>query len=148
MVSLGAFAQDTLNIKPNSGTFGGVLKLMEVANQPSNINKIGEIGKIFKVCDEMPQFPGGVNGLMVWLSNNVKYPVVARMNDVQGRVIVSFVIERDGSITDVRVVHGVDPSLDKEAVRVVSSMPKWTPGKIKGQSVRVQYNVPVAFRLQ
>ena len=85
---------------------------------------------------------------MEYLGNNVKYPVVAQENGVQGRVVVSFVVERDGSITDVKVVRSVDPSLDKEAVRVVKSMPRWIPGKQNGQAVRVKYNVPVAFRLQ
>ena len=85
---------------------------------------------------------------MEWLSNNVKYPVVAQENGVQGRVVVSFVVERDGSITDVKVVRGVDPSLDREASRVVRAMPRWIPGKQNGSAVRVKYNVPVAFRLQ
>lgn len=139
---------DTLYTKPYDGTFGEVLKIREVADQPSNINTVSGSNKLSDIVDEMPQFPGGTNGLMVWLSNNVKYPAVAQENGVQGRVIVSCVIERDGSITDVRVVQGIDPSLDKEAVRVVSSMPKWTPAKIKGQPIRVLYRVPVAFRLQ
>jgi protein TonB len=85
---------------------------------------------------------------MDYLSNNVKYPVVAQENGVQGRVVVSFVVEKDGSITDVKVVKSVDPSLDKEAARVVKSMPRWIPGKQNGSAVRVKYNVPVSFRLQ
>ena len=96
----------------------------------------------------MPSFPGGNAALMKYLGDNIKYPVVAQENGVQGRVVVSFVVERDGSITDVKVVRSVDPSLDREAVRVVSTMPKWIPGKQNGSAVRVKYNVPVAFRLQ
>ena len=96
----------------------------------------------------MPSFPGGPAALMKFLSENIKYPVVAQENGVQGRVVVAFVVERDGSITDVHIARGVDPSLDKEAVRVVKSMPKWTPGKQNGSAVRVKFNVPVAFRLQ
>ena len=78
----------------------------------------------------------------------MKYPVVAQENGIQGRVTISFVVERDGSITDVRVAKSVDPSLDREAARVVSSMPRWNPGKQNGSTVRVKYNVPVSFKLQ
>ncbi len=107
-----------------------------------------EVNKVFDVVEQMPSFPGGNAALMAYLSNNVKYPVVAQENGVQGRVIVSFVVERDGSITDVTVVRSVDPSLDREAQRVVRSMPHWNPGKQNGSAVRVKYNVPVSFRLQ
>ena len=102
----------------------------------------------FDVVEEMPQFPGGPSALFEYLSKNIKYPVVAEENGVQGRVIVTFVVERDGSITDVKVVKSVDPSLDKEAQRVVKSMPHWIPGKQNGSAVRVKYTVPVTFRLQ
>ena len=104
--------------------------------------------KVFDVVEQMPSFPGGNEALMKFLSENVKYPVVAQENGVQGRVVVSFVVERDGSITDGKVVRSVDPSLDKEATRVVKSMPNWIPGKQNGAAVRVKYNVPVSFRLQ
>lgn len=104
--------------------------------------------KVFDVVEQMPSFPGGNEALMKFLSDNVKYPVVAQENGVQGRVVVSFVVEKDGSITDVKVVRSVDPSLDKEAARVVKSMPRWIPGRQNGAAVRVKYNVPVSFRLQ
>ena len=104
--------------------------------------------KVFDVVEEMPSFPGGQGALMSFLSSNIKYPVVAQENGVQGRVIVGFVVERDGSITDVKVMRSVDPSLDREAQRVVKSMPKWKPGKQNGSAVRVKYTVPVVFRLQ
>ena len=104
--------------------------------------------KVFEVVEEMPSFPGGSAALMSYLSSNTKYPVVAQENGVQGRVIVSFVVERDGSISDVKVARSVDPSLDREAQRVVKSMPKWKPGKQNGSAVRVKYTVPVVFRLQ
>ena len=104
--------------------------------------------KVFDVVEQMPSFPGGPSALMQYLSSNIKYPVVAEENGVQGRVVCTFVVERDGSITDVRVVKSVDPSLDKEAVRVVKSMPKWIPGKQNGSAVRVKYTVPVTFKLQ
>ena len=104
--------------------------------------------KVFDVVEEMPHFPGGAAALQAFLYSNTKYPVVAQENGVQGRVIVSFVVERDGSITDVRVVRSVDPSLDREASRVVRSMPRWSPGKQNGSAVRVKYTVPVVFKLK
>ena len=106
-----------------------------------------EDSKVFDVVDQMPAFPGGQTALFQWLSNNIKYPTVAEENGVQGRVICTFVVERDGSITDVKVVKSVDPSLDKEAGRVINSMPHWIPGKQKSKPVRVKYTLPVTFRL-
>ena len=134
-----------LDVKGNDDANGEVLKIKEAVAQPE---PKPEPEKVFDVVEQMPSFPGGPQALMQWLSENVKYPVVAQENGVQGRVVVSFVVERDGSITDVKVVRSVDPSLDKEAARVVKSMPRWIPGKQNGQAVRVKYNVPVAFRLQ
>ena len=96
----------------------------------------------------MPEFIGGTAALMKYLSGNIKYPTIAQENGTQGRVIIQFVVERDGSISDVHVARGVDPYLDKEAVRVVKSMPKWLPGKQNGKAVRVKFTVPVMFRLQ
>ena len=107
-----------------------------------------EENKVFEVVEQMPSFPGGSGALMQYLSKNIKYPPVAEENGIQGRVVCSFVVERDGSVSDVRILKGVDPSLDKEAIRVVSAMPKWIPGRQNGQMVRVKYNLPVTFRLQ
>ena len=104
--------------------------------------------QIFQVVEEMPEFPGGMGECMKFLSNNIKYPQISQENGVQGRVIVQFVVNRDGSIVDPVVVRGVDPYLDKEALRVISTMPKWKPGKQRGKAVRVKYTVPVMFRLQ
>ena len=104
--------------------------------------------QIFQVVEEMPEFPGGMGECMKFLSKNIKYPTISQENGVQGRVIVQFVVNRDGSIVDPVVVRGVDPYLDKEALRVISSMPKWKPGKQRGKAVRVKYTVPVMFRLQ
>ena len=104
---------------------------------------------IFVVVETMPEFPGGQQALFKYLSENVKYPVIAQENGIQGRVICQFVVNKDGSIVDVEVVRsGGDPSLDKEAVRVIKSMPKWKPGKQRGKAVRVKYTVPVNFKLQ
>ena len=100
--------------------------------------------KIFDVVEQQPQFPGNLNQ---YLRDHINYPTIAQENGIQGKVIVQFVVERDGSITQVNVIRGVDPSLDKEAVRVVKSMPKWTPGRQNGQAVRVKFTLPVNFKL-
>ena len=104
---------------------------------------------VFVVVEKMPEFPGGQQALFKYLSENVKYPVIAQENGIQGRVICQFVVNKDGSIVDVEVVRsGGDPSLDKEAVRVIKSMPKWKAGQQRGKPVRVKYTVPVNFKLQ
>jgi len=102
---------------------------------------------VFEMVEEMPEYPGGMGELLSFLSNNVRYPVSAQENGVSGRVVVSFIVEKDGSISNVEVVKAIDPDLDAEAVRVVGSMPKWTPGKNKGEIVSVKFNVPVTFKL-
>ncbi|MBP7373702.1 MAG: energy transducer TonB [Prevotella sp.] len=117
-------------------------------NTPPPAPKEEVTNKVFDVVEVMPSFPGGQGALMSYLNSHTKYPVVAQENGVQGRVTVSFVVERDGSITDVHVVRSVDPSLDREAARVVSTMPNWQPGKQNGSAVRVKFNVPVQFKLQ
>ncbi|MDR1517816.1 MAG: TonB family protein [Dysgonamonadaceae bacterium] len=103
--------------------------------------------EIFTIVENQPEFPGGDAARIKFLNDNIKYPVVAQENGIQGRVICNFVVERDGSITDAQVIKGVDPSLDKEALRVIKSMPKWIPGKQRGQPVRVRFTLPVSFRL-
>ncbi len=132
------------DVKGNDEAAGEVLKAKEVIAQ--EVPKEEE--KVFDVVEQMPSFPGGQEALFAYLSKNIKYPVVAEENGVQGRVIVTFVVERDGSITDVKVVKSVDPSLDKEAARVVRAMPHWIPGKQNGSAVRVKFTVPVTFTLQ
>ena len=109
--------------------------------------KTSATDKVYEVCEQMPTFPGGDAALMKYLSENVKYPALAIKAQEQGRVVVSFTVEKDGAISDVKVARSVTPSLDAEAVRVVKAMPKWTPGKQGGQLVRVRYNVPVSFKL-
>ena len=138
-----------LDVKGNSDQ-GEILKVTQrVETEPVKAEPKPEVeNKVFDVVEQMPSFPGGPSALMQYLSSNIKYPVVAQENGVQGRVVVSFVVERDGSITDVQVARSVDPSLDREAQHVVRNMPRWIPGKQNGQAVRVKYNVPVAFRLQ
>lgn len=111
--------------------------------KPQPVNK----NSVYDVVEQMPSFPGGISGLRTYLNQNIRYPAEAQENCVQGRVVVSFVVEKDGHISDVTVLRSVDPSLDKEAVRVIRNMPRWTPGKQGGEPVRVRYNVPVSFRL-
>ena len=137
----------TFDVKGNDDANGEVLKAKEVITQPEPPKHVEE-NKVFDVVEQMPSFPGGPQALLQYLNNNVKYPVVAQENGVQGRVVISFVVEKDGSVTDVQVAKSVDPSLDKEAQRVVKSMPHWIPGKQNGSAVRVKYVVPVSFKLQ
>ena len=137
----------TFDVKGNDDANGEILKAKEVIAEPEP-PKHEEENKVFDIVEQQPLFPGGPAALMKYLSENTKYPVVAQENGVQGRVTVQFVVEKDGSISDVHVLRGVDPSLDREAVRVVKSMPRWTPGKQNGITVRVNYRVPVLFRLQ
>ena len=137
----------TFDVKGNDDANGEILKAKEVIAEPEP-PKHEEENKVFDIVEQQPLFPGGPAALMKYLSEHTKYPVVAQENGVQGRVTVQFVVEKDGSISDVHVLRGVDPSLDREAVRVVKSMPRWTPGKQNGITVRVNYRVPVLFRLQ
>ena len=104
-------------------------------------------GEVFLVVEEQPMFPGGMGEMMKYLQTNIKYPEQAKSNGVEGRVIVQFVVNKDGSISNDTVVRSVDPLLDAEAIRVVRSMPNWTPGKQKGEAVRVRFTLPVTFRL-
>lgn len=104
--------------------------------------------EVFMVVEKMPEFPGGIKELMSFLSKNIKYPASAIAKNVQGRVIVQFVVEKDGTPTEFKVMRSVDPALDAEALRVMQEMPKWKPGMQRGQVVRVKYTVPVTFRLQ
>lgn len=122
------------------------LKYDELVNWNPNeelaYNEVIEIDKV----DEKPSFPGGESAMKSYLNSNVKYPVEAQENCIQGRVIVQFIIEKDGSISDVKISRSVNPSFDREALRVVKAMPKWNPGKLKGIPARVKNEVPVVFR--
>jgi protein TonB len=103
---------------------------------------------IFEVVEHMPEFPGGMPALMKYLYDNTKYPPIAQENGTQGKVIIQFVVNKDGSIVDPVVVRSVDPYLDKEALRVIMTLPKWKPGMQRGKAVRVKFTVPVQFKLQ
>lgn len=141
--AIGAF-----DVKGNDEAGGTVLKAVEEIATPEPPKQEVEQNKVFDVVEQQPSYPGGMGALNQWLASNIKYPAMAAENGIEGRVVVQFVVERDGSVSGVHVVRGVDPSLDKEATRVVSQMPKWIPGKQNGSAVRVKYTVPVTFRLQ
>lgn len=117
---------------------------------PAPVEEVEEEAEeqIFTVVEKNPEFPGGAAALMKYLRDNINYPVIAQENGISGRVICEFVVNRDGSIVDAKVLRGVDPSLDKEALRVVNSMPKWNPGEQRGKPVRVRFTLPVQFKLE
>lgn len=123
----------------------------ETPAQPAKMAKdslIDDENIIFEVVEHMPEFAdGGMSGLMKYLSENIQYPAIAHENGTQGRVTVQFVVEKDGTISNAKILRGADPDLDKEAIRVVNAMPKWKPGIQRGQAVRVKYTIPVMFRL-
>ena len=104
--------------------------------------------EVFTIVEEMPGYPGGDAKMYEYLGKNIKYPQIARESSIQGRVFVNFVVEPDGSVTNVKVLRGIGGGCDEEAMRVVKSMPKWKPGKQRGKAVRVSYTLPVVFKLQ
>jgi len=148
---------DLIDIVEDDTNIDEDLEILDAEDQSENtvVENLGDIGdygeedtgeaEVFVVVEDMPQFPGG--NVQKWIAKNVKYPVLAMENGIQGKVYIQFVIEKDGSITDVKVVRGVDASLDKEAVRVVQAMPKWKPGKQRNKPVRVSYTLPINFQL-
>ena len=117
--------------------------VQEVKEEP-----IVEEKQVFTIVENMPEFPGGMRECMNWLGKNVKYPVIAQENGIQGRVLVQFIVTEEGNLEDIAVVNSVDPYLDAEALRVVRAMPKWKPGMQQGKVVKVKYTLPVMFRLQ
>lgn len=104
--------------------------------------------EIFTIVETMPEFPGGQQAMLEFIARNIKYPPLARESGIQGRVFVNFVVEPDGSVSNVKVIRGIGGGCDEEAIRVVQSMPKWTPGRQRGKAVRVSFNLPVRFTLQ
>ena len=131
-----------------SGPSGPVVTGPVVTGPVTAVEEETDEGQIFQVVEQMPEFPGGMEALMKYLQKNIKYPSRAQDNNVQGRVMVTFVVNKDCSIVDPEVIKAVDKDLDNEALRVVKGMPKWNPGKQRGKPVRVKYTVPVTFRLQ
>lgn len=133
--------------RPNKTTQNGQNKPEPVRSEPLYKPQPVNRNSVYDVVEQMPSFPGGISGLRTYLNQNIRYPAEAQETCAQGRVVVSFVVGKDGHISDVTVLRSVDPSLDKEAVRVIRNMPRWTPGKQGGEPVKVRYNVPVSFRL-
>lgn len=133
-----------------------VVEIVEVKEEVKEEVKVEEDKReeveenvVFKVVETMPSFPGGDAALMKYISDNVRYPAIAQENGIQGRAICQFTVEKDGSISDIQIVRSAgDETLDKEAKRVIKSMPKWSPGKQRGKAVRVSYTIPINFRLQ
>jgi protein TonB len=122
--------------------------VIEVAPIIRQEEEQAEESQVFFIVEDMPEFPGGELALRKFIANAIKYPVIAQENGIQGKVYVNFVVDRDGSITNAKISRGVDPSLDKEALRVVNSLPKWKPGMQRGKPVKVSYTVPISFVLQ
>ena len=137
----------TYTVEGTDDIGGEVLRSTDIIEAPEPPKPVDD-EKIFKVVQQMPSFPGGDSALMSWIGKNIRYPVLAEENHIEGRVVLQFVVEKDGAITDVQIVKSVDPSLDKEAMRVIKSMPHWLPGKQNGTPVRVKFTLPVSFKLQ
>ncbi len=147
---------DVLNIVEDDVELDDELELMDTeANENTEIDyqaievvEEEEDAPVFFIVEQMPVFPGGEEALRKYIAQSVKYPAIAQENGIQGRVFVAFVVNTKGEVTDVKIARGVDPNLDKEAIRVVTNMPKWTPGKQRGKAVKVSYTVPINFVLQ
>ena len=122
--------------------------LTTVLAQKTVVSQKDQKEEPFNVVEDMPAFPGGMEAMIQFLSSNIQYPADAQKQKVDGRVLVNFVVEKDGSITEVKVIKPAFPSLDAEAIRVVKAMPKWKPGYQRGQAVRVQFTMPINFSLK
>lgn len=138
--------QDELEIEDSEATDKTAITAVMQVSTAQEEEK--EDTPVFFIVEDMPEFPGGQLALRKFIAQAVKYPVIAQENGIQGKVFVNFVVAKDGSITNAKIARGVDPSLDKEALRVIMSLPKWKPGKQGGKPVRVSYTVPINFQLQ
>ncbi len=137
--------EDELEIEDTEADDNTVIDVAPVIQQEAEEEEESEV---FFIVENMPEFPGGELALRKFIANAIKYPVIAQENGIQGKVYVNFVVDKDGSVTQARIARGVDSSLDKEALRVVNSLPKWKPGMQRGKPVRVSYTVPISFVLQ
>ena len=137
--------QDELEIDNTEADDNTVIDVAPVIQQQAEEEEESEV---FFIVENMPEFPGGELALRKFIANAIKYPVIAQENGVQGKVYVNFVVDKDGSVIQARIARGVDSSLDKEALRVVNSLPKWKPGMQRGKPVKVSYTVPISFVLQ
>ena len=118
------------------------------AQQPETKENSSKEEEIFIFVEQEPEFPGGENAMYQFLSSNLVYPKAARENGIQGKVFIEFIVEKNGQIDSIRVIRSVSPELDAEAVRVISMMPKWKPGKQKGENVRARFRLPINFQLE
>jgi len=147
---------DILNIVEDDVEIDIELEIMDTEMDPNAmvdfsaivVDEERETGEIFMIVEEMPQFPGGEAALQRYLATSIRYPVIAQESGIQGKVFIQFVIDQQGNVTNAVVLRGVAPSLDNEALRVVQSMPRWTPGRQRNRPVRVSYTVPINFVLQ
>ncbi len=139
---------DELMIEDTEATADMMIDVAPVISTQAVEEEEEEEAQVFFIVEDMPEFPGGELALRQFIANAIKYPVIAQENGIQGRVYVTFVVNTDGSIADAKIARGVDPSIDKEALRVVNTLPKWKPGKQRGKPVRVSYTVPINFVLQ
>lgn len=137
--------EEELDIEDTEADDKTVIDVAPVIQQEAEAEEESEV---FFIVENMPEFPGGELALRKFIANAIKYPVIAQENGIQGKVYVNFVVDKDGSVTQARIARGVDQSLDKEALRVVNSLPKWKPGMQRGKPVRVSYTVPISFVLQ
>lgn len=137
---------DNLEIMDSEATKDTKVEVAVVQITTEEEEKVEE--EIFVVVENMPEFPGGDLALLKYIANAIQYPTIAQENGIQGRVLVNFVVDKDGSISNAKIARGVDPAIDKEALRVIMSLPKWKPGLQRGKPVRVSYTVPISFQLQ
>ena len=147
IVDNNAQVNDDLSIfdsEADNETFVDVAPIVQAKEEKEE----AEEAQVFFILEEMPEFPGGEAALRAFIAKSINYPVIAQENGIQGKVYVTFVVDKDGGISEAKIARGVDPSLDKEALRVVNSLPKWKPGKQRGKPVRVSYTVPISFVLQ
>ncbi len=125
-----------------------VLAIFFIVGNSSAQDSPNKKGDVYMIVDEMPEYPGGQDALRSFISENITYPEDAKKAGIVGKVFVTFVVDIDGGVINTKIARGVDPSLDKEAIRVINSLPKWQPGKQKGEAVKVSYTVPIQFALQ
>lgn len=137
--------KDDLDIMDTEADDNTVIDVAPVIHQEAEVEEEAEV---FFIVENMPEFPGGELALRKFIANAIKYPVIAQENGIQGKVYVNFVVDKDGSVTQAKIARGVDASLDKEALRVVNTLPKWKPGMQRGKPVKVSYTVPISFVLQ
>jgi len=139
---------DDLSIFDSEATNETLVDVAPIVIETKQEEEKEEDTQVFIIVEEMPEFPGGEAALRAFIAKSINYPVIAQENGIQGKVYVTFVVDKDGGISEAKVARGVDPSLDKEALRVVNMLPKWKPGKQRGKPVRVSYTVPISFVLQ